>query len=91
VAGTQGHWRDGSSTATWQISDPAYAKLFGRHAAILFTEDDLLWYRLKPTPKSKHDFTYGDQNVAFAERHRKHVPIWSVVNEAITNGRGTQP
>ncbi len=125
----------GSSTATWQISDTAYADLFRREAAILFTEDDLLWYRLKPTPTSPLDFTYSDQIIGFAERngqlvfgahlvwdagfgpgwkhhdlwdldekaarkllfgtetavmerYRGRVPIWSVVNEAITNGRG---
>src|SRR5438093_1668858 len=39
----------GSSTATWQISDPQYGKLYSREAAILFTEDDLLWYRLRPS------------------------------------------
>ena len=28
----------GSSTATWQLSDKAYARLFARHAALLFTD-----------------------------------------------------
>src|SRR4051794_24463604 len=37
----------GSSTATWQISDARYRRLYEREAAILFTEDDLLWYRLR--------------------------------------------
>jgi endo-1,4-beta-xylanase len=58
----------GSSTATWQVSDPEYSGLFARESAILFTEDDLLWYRLRPTPTSALDFTYGDRIVAFAER-----------------------
>jgi endo-1,4-beta-xylanase len=62
----------GSSTATWQL-DPDYAALFRRQAAILFTEDDLLWYRLKPTPDSPLDFTYADQIVAFAEHNRQLV------------------
>jgi endo-1,4-beta-xylanase len=57
----------GSSTATWQISDKAYSRLYTRHPAILFTEDDMLWYRLKPTPKSDLDFTYPDQIVEYAE------------------------
>jgi len=125
----------GSSTATWQISDAEYRKLFKREAAVLFTEDDLLWYRLKPTPQSDLDFTYSDRIIKFAENHRQlvfgahlvwdegfgdgwqdsdlwdisekaarkllfgtltsvmkryrgRVAIWSVVNEAITNGRG---
>jgi endo-1,4-beta-xylanase len=59
----------GSSTATWQLSDKDYARLFAREAAILFTEDDLLWYRLKPTPDSPLDFSFGDQIIGFAERH----------------------
>jgi endo-1,4-beta-xylanase len=57
----------GSSTATWQISDRAYRRLFGREAAILFTEDDLLWWRLRPTPTSDLDFGYGDRIIGFAE------------------------
>jgi endo-1,4-beta-xylanase len=124
----------GSSTTTWQL-DPDYAALFRRQAAILFTEDDLLWWRLKPTPDSPLDFTYGDQIIDFAEknhqlvyggpglvwdegfgdgwtdsdlwdisekrarqllygtmravmhRYRGRVAIWSVVNEAIVNGK----
>jgi endo-1,4-beta-xylanase len=59
----------GSSTATWQVSDAQYAKLFAREAGILFTEDDLLWYRLKPKPTSELDFRFGDRIVDFAERH----------------------
>ncbi len=63
----------GSSTATWQLSDKAYARLFARHVSMLFTEDDLLWYRLKPTPDSELDFSFGDQIIEFAERHRQIV------------------
>jgi len=59
----------GSSTATWQISDSAYRRLFEREAAILFTEDDLLWYRLRPKPTSPLDFTFGDRIIGFAQRH----------------------
>ncbi|MFL5766661.1 MAG: endo-1,4-beta-xylanase [Actinomycetota bacterium] len=58
----------GSSTATWQISDPEYRDLYAREAAILFPEDDMLWYRIRPTPTSGLDFTYPDRIVAFAER-----------------------
>lgn len=58
----------GSSAATWQLEDPAYRRLFSRETAILFTEDDLLWWRLRPTPRSDLDFTYGDRIVGFAER-----------------------
>ena len=59
----------GSSTATWQTSDPAYRKLFAREAAILFTEDDLLWYRLKPKPDADLDFSFGDRMIGFAEKN----------------------
>jgi len=56
----------GSSTATWQISDESYRRLYTKEAAILFTEDDLLWYRVRPTPTSGLKFKYGDQIVGFA-------------------------
>jgi endo-1,4-beta-xylanase len=59
----------GSSTATWQLSDADYRRLFAREVAILFTEDDLLWYRLRPTPESELDFSYADRIIGFAERH----------------------
>jgi endo-1,4-beta-xylanase len=71
----------GSSIATWQIeddatgamTDPGYAKLFAHHAAILFTEDDLLWWRIRPTPQSGLDFTHPDRIYAFAEKHDQLV------------------
>jgi endo-1,4-beta-xylanase len=64
----------GSSTATWQVGpDPDYSQLFQREAGILFTEDDLLWYRLKPTPSSALDFSFGDQIIAYAEGNQQHV------------------
>jgi endo-1,4-beta-xylanase len=64
----------GSSTATWQFEpDPDYSALFQREAGILFTEDDLLWYRLKPTPASPLDFSFGDRIVAYAEGNGQHV------------------
>jgi endo-1,4-beta-xylanase len=60
----------GTSAATWQLEDPDYAQLLDREAAILFTEDDLLWWRLRPTPESELDFQYADQFMAFAERNK---------------------
>jgi endo-1,4-beta-xylanase len=64
----------GSSTATWQVDpDPDYSRLFRREAGILFTEDDLLWYRLRPTPTSGLDFSFGDEIIGFAEANRQHV------------------
>ncbi len=55
----------GTSLATWQL-DPDYAQVVDREAAILFTEDDLLWYKLRPTPDAELNFQYGDQFLAIA-------------------------
>jgi endo-1,4-beta-xylanase len=64
----------GSSTATWQFEpDPAYAALFAQEAGMLFTEDDLLWYRLKPTPTAPLDFSFGDAAFAFAQSNAQSV------------------
>jgi endo-1,4-beta-xylanase len=63
----------GSSTATWQLDDAEYAGLFDAQAEVVFTEDDLLWYRLKPTPDSPLDFSFGDRIVDHAARNRQLV------------------
>jgi endo-1,4-beta-xylanase len=66
--------RYGSSTATWQFQpDAAYSALYARESGMLLTEDDLLWYRLKPTRTSPLDFTYGDQAVSFATTNAQPV------------------
>jgi endo-1,4-beta-xylanase len=66
--------RYGSSAATWQVRpDADYAALYARESGMLLTEDDLLWYRLKPTPDSPLDFTYGDQIVSFAAGNAQPV------------------
>ncbi|MGY2700561.1 endo-1,4-beta-xylanase [Nocardioides sp. HB32] len=66
--------RYGSSAATWQVQpDAAYAALYARESGFLLTEDDLLWYRLKPTKDSPLDFTYGDQIVSFATSNAQPV------------------
>ncbi len=57
----------GTSAATWQLDDADYSGLVDHEAAIVFTEDDLLWYKLKPTPDAELDFTYGDQFIDLAE------------------------
>jgi endo-1,4-beta-xylanase len=62
----------GSSIATWQL-DKRYPHLHAREAGLLFTEDDLLWYQLKPSPDSHLDFGPGDQIIGFAEEHRQLV------------------
>ncbi|HLL50942.1 MAG TPA: endo-1,4-beta-xylanase [Thermomicrobiales bacterium] len=63
----------GTSTTTWQLEDVDYTRLVEHEAAILFTEDDLLWWRLRPTPDTALDFQYADQFMAFAEEHRQLV------------------
>jgi endo-1,4-beta-xylanase len=63
----------GTSMATWQLGDPEMVQLIDHEAAILFTEDDLLWWRLKPTPDAPLDFQYGDAFFNFAEQHRQLV------------------
>lgn len=51
----------GTSLATWQADDPDYLQIVDREAAILFTEDDLLWWRLRPAPGAAMDFQYADR------------------------------
>ncbi len=64
----------GTSLATWQVeNDPEYLQLVDHEAALLFTEDDLLWWRLKPTPDAALDFTYADQFMKIAEQGHKLV------------------
>ncbi|WP_165947141.1 endo-1,4-beta-xylanase [Micromonospora sp. 15K316] len=63
----------GTSAATWQLTDTTYRQLVNREAALLFTEDDLLWYRLKPTPDAELDFTYADEVIAYAEAQQMAV------------------
>lgn len=63
----------GTSLATWQAEDAEYLPLVDYEAAVLFTEDDLLWYKLRPTPDADLDFTYADQFYAMAEAQQQLV------------------
>ncbi len=64
----------GASISTWMYQDDAaYARLFRREAAMLWPEDDMLWYHVKPTPTAPLDFTYPDMIVEFAERNRQLI------------------
>jgi endo-1,4-beta-xylanase len=63
----------GTSLATWQADDPEYLPLVDYEAAVLFTEDDLLWYKLRPTPDAELDFTFADQFYAMAEAQQQLV------------------
>jgi endo-1,4-beta-xylanase len=63
----------GTSATTWQLDDAEYASLVAHEAAILFTEDDLLWWRLKPEPDAALDFQYADRFIDFAEANGQLV------------------
>jgi endo-1,4-beta-xylanase len=63
----------GSAASTREFDDQDYVRLLDEQAEVLFTEDDLLWYKLKPTPTAALDFSYADQFFAHAERHRQLV------------------
>jgi len=63
----------GAAVATWQLPDIGYRNLVKKHAAILWTQDDLLWYVLKPTPESDVDFSFAEKIVDFAERNKQLV------------------
>jgi endo-1,4-beta-xylanase len=76
----------GSSIATWQF-DPQYKKLYAREAGLLWPEDDLLWYQLKPTPDSPLDFSHGDQVFAFARKnHQLRIGNFLVWDEGFGSG-----
>jgi endo-1,4-beta-xylanase len=63
----------GTSHTSRLFDDAEYSRLVDRQAAILFTEDDLLWYQLKPTPDAPLDFSFGDKLYARARRDRQLV------------------
>ncbi|MGH2617827.1 MAG: endo-1,4-beta-xylanase [Thermomicrobiales bacterium] len=63
----------GTSATTWQLDDAEYAALVAHEAGILFTEDDLLWWRLKPSPDAELDFQYADRFIDFAEQNGQLV------------------
>ena len=63
----------GTSTTTWQLDDAEYAALVAEQAAIVFTEDDLLWWRLKPNPDAPLDFQYADRFFDVAEANGQLV------------------
>lgn len=74
----QGAWQRGivygGSISTWMYADdPDYADLFRREVAMLWPEDDFLWYRLRPSPTSGLDFTYPDMIVDFAEANHQLI------------------
>ncbi len=63
----------GTSLATWQADDAEYLAVVDRQAAVLFTEDDLLWWRLKPSPDADLDFSHADRLFSIAEEQGQLV------------------
>lgn len=63
----------GTSLATWQADDEEYLPIVDREAAVLFTEDDLLWWRLKPSPDAELDFSHADRFFEIAEEQQQLV------------------
>ena len=63
----------GTSLATWQVEDQDYPQVVDHEVAILFTEDDLLWWRLKPTSEAALDFRYGDRFLKIAGQQKQLV------------------
>jgi endo-1,4-beta-xylanase len=61
----------GAATASWQFEDDKYMAIIRRQAALLFTQDDFLWYTLKPSRNAPLDFTAGDKIVALAEANKQ--------------------
>jgi endo-1,4-beta-xylanase len=76
----------GSSIATWQL-DPEYRQLHARECGLLWPEDDLLWYHLKPTPDSPLDFSSGDRIFRVARRHQQlRIGAFLVWDEGFGDG-----
>src|SRR3954454_19720351 len=61
----------GAAIATWMFEDDPYMALVKRHAAIIFTQDDFLWYVLKPSRNDPVNFEHSDQIVAKAEANKQ--------------------
>ena len=79
----------GTSAATWQLDDADYSRLVDTQAGLVLTEDDLLWYRLRPSPRAAFDFSYADALFQRADKHRQRVVgahlVWD--EGAATGGR----
>src|SRR3954452_23284983 len=61
----------GAATASWQFEDDEYMAIIRRQAALLFTQDDFLWYTLKPSRDAPLDYKAADQIVALAEHNKQ--------------------
>jgi endo-1,4-beta-xylanase len=61
----------GAAIATWMFGDAKYMEIVRRQAALIFTQDDFLWYTLKPSRDAPLNFDAGDQIVAHAERNKQ--------------------
>jgi endo-1,4-beta-xylanase len=63
----------GAAIATWMFEDAKYMDIVRRQAAIIFTQDDFLWYVLKPSRNAPVNFEHSDQIVELCERNKQLV------------------
>ena len=61
----------GAAIATWMFEDDEYMALVKRHASIIFTQDDFLWYVLKPSRDAPVNFEASDKIVAKCEENKQ--------------------
>jgi endo-1,4-beta-xylanase len=60
----------GAAAATWQ-EDADFRRLLKRQAALIFTQDDFLWYVLKPAKDKPLNFDASDKIVQLAEKNKQ--------------------
>jgi endo-1,4-beta-xylanase len=63
----------GAAIASWMLEDDEYMALVKRQAAIIFTQDDFLWYVLKPSRDAPVNFEASDKIVEKAEANKQLV------------------
>jgi endo-1,4-beta-xylanase len=63
----------GAAIASWMLDDDEYMALVKRQAAIIFTQDDFLWYVLKPSRNAPVNFEASDKIVERAEANKQLV------------------
>jgi endo-1,4-beta-xylanase len=63
----------GAAIASWMLEDDEYMALVKRQASIIFTQDDFLWYVLKPSRDAPVSFEASDKIVEKAEANKQLV------------------
>jgi len=71
---------------------PLRRMVVSREAAILFTEDELLFWRLNPMPDADFDFQFADRFCEIAESHGQRVLgaplVWDEGFGPMSSGNG---